>query len=217
MTAAPDDLHFVVSQIPTEATTRTLYYRQVWIPDDCPPDPFYVEPNSGRWGTEWTLHTATEPETAWAEYCRNHASTVDRADPTGGVGLNAANLPLLLAAELDLVPARALFGVTFAFAALADLTSSVARAALDGIGFDERDFFADDYSRCPDLAQAGAEAGWEAIQAPSAALRPATCVAVLPGGRQRHVRTTELVGRARPTVHVAVLTTYKGGQRPHWM
>jgi hypothetical protein len=210
-----------VAEISPEATQTTVYFRQVYIPSDAgqQPDPVFVKPYAGRWGTAWTLHTATNPETTWAEYCRNSAGDVNRADPTGGVGINDGNLPLFGPQELgEPLPRRSLFTLTFRFEKLADLTTRSARAILSSAGFDGDEFFADDYGRCPQLADYGVRAGWEALMAPSAAFRPfGGCVAVFDAGRARLRRQLQLLASARPTVAVAVATTYASGSRPSWL
>src|SRR5207249_11495835 len=109
-------------EIPVRHTALTVYFRQVWLPDDgSPPDPFYVR-RAGRWPTDWTLYTATIPTVAWAEYCRTNPNDVADADITGGVGLDETGMAALGTVELA-VPARASFELDVAFDRLADLTS----------------------------------------------------------------------------------------------
>ena len=53
-------------EIPVRHTALTVYFRQVWLPDDgSPPDPFFVR-REGRWPTDWTLYTATIPTVSFA-------------------------------------------------------------------------------------------------------------------------------------------------------
>jgi hypothetical protein len=212
-------LEAALEAIPTASTTVSLYFRHVYIPQQGPPDPFRVKPREGRWGTEWTLHTAEALHVVLAEYCRQAARDVARSDPTGGVGINPLNLAALARLEVPSpLPARALFRLTFRFGRLADLATAAAREALRNGGFDPAKLLADDYEDCQQLAQAGQAVGWEALRAPSAAWRPdGYCVAVFAGGKARLVRHRLIAPAARPTVAVAYVTTYKTGQRPGWL
>lgn len=209
----------VAASMPTEQSRINVYFRHVWLPATGSPDPFFARPYTGRWGTTWTLHTATEVPTAWSEYCRSVPHEIDRADPTGGVGINARNLSLFGPQELsDPVVRRALYQLTFRFEKIADLTSASARSLLAASGFADTEFFSDNFGWCPALAAAGEAVGWEALVAPSAAARPdGRCVAVFNAGRRRLLRHTEIAAAARPTIATAVATTYRSGERPGWL
>jgi hypothetical protein len=209
----------VVAAVPTAPTTITLYFRHVYIPGDREPDPMYALSNSGRWGTEWTLHTADAPHVAWSEYCRSAALDLGRADPTGGVGITRENLPYLARIAVgDLLPPRSLYSLTFRFQTLADLTGASTVRALSDRGFDESNFYADDFGDCPALANAGEEAGWDALVAPSAAWRPdGLCIAVFRRGSEQLRRRSRIVVSGRPTVAVAYATTYRASERPAWL
>jgi hypothetical protein len=214
------DLTNALTRVPLRRLTTTLVFRHVHLPGTSPPDPFFVRSFSGRWGAEWTLHTASSVVVTWAEYCRNAADLVASADPTGGVGVNEANLEGLASIEVgDPLPQRALYALTYALQTVADLTTADAQNALSAGGFDLGDFYADDYGRCPEIAIAGTLLGWEALVAPSAAWRRGDGVttAVLEAGRPRLVRQRELAAAARPTVAVAYGTSYKTGERPVWL
>jgi len=210
----------VVADVETAVTVITVYFRHVFIPTGSTPDPFYVVGNDpGRWSTRWTLYTCNAPYVVWAEYCRNYADDVARADPTGGVGINSANLPILANVPLGpALPARSLFSLTFRFKRLADLTTDAAQQTLTSGGFDVADFYIHDYGDCSLLAQAGDRAGWEAFAVPSAAWRPdGRSIVVLTAGRPQFIRQRQLVPAGRPTVAVAYATTYKSSQRPMWL
>lgn len=202
---------------PTSLAT-TLYLRQVYVPAVGDPTPFFVRPNEGRWGTDWTLHTTASPPTAWAEYCRHIPELVQEADPTGGVGLRAASLSGLAFLELgDPVLRRALFALTFEFDRVLDVRRQP--GILSKAGFDSSNLFADDYGLCPELARWASTSGFEAVIAPSAAWRftNGLVCAILEGGRSRLVREDVVVASARPTVAVAAATSYKSGERPSWV
>jgi hypothetical protein len=204
-----------------EPASRTVevYFRHVFIPVRGSPDPFRVLADSGRWATSWTLYTAHEVHVVWAEYCRSAASDVDRADPTGGVGLTPASLPVLAGVEVgDPLPRRSLYRLTYRFERVADLTSSGTQAELSAAGFDPANFYADDFGLCPELARAGEGLGWQALIAPSAAWRPdGTCTAVLSAGRDALQRHQVVVEAARPTIGIAWATAYRSGERPVWL
>jgi hypothetical protein len=207
------------ASVGTQATTVSVYVRHVRIPERGSPDPFYVAPHLGRWGTDWTLHTATATHVALAEYCRWVPQELERSDPTGGVGINASNLSALAGLPIPTpLPPRALFQLVYRFDRLADLTTTGAAAALRAAGFDPNHLRGDDYADCQALANAGVAVGWEALMAPSAAWRPdGACVAVFAAGRDRLIRHRMVVASARPTVAVAYATTYKAGERPSWL
>jgi hypothetical protein len=200
-------------------TSVVVYFRHVYLPPVGAPDPFRVRPESGRWATAWTLYTADTEYVAWSEYCRQQAADVERGDPTGGMGINARNLPALASVEVGTpLPLRSLFTLTFQFARLADLTTEDARLRLNAAGFSDVNFYADDYGLCPDLAKLGESLGWEALRAPSPAWRPeGRCIAVFEAGRSRLQRSRMVVEAARPTVAVAAGTTYRAGERPGWL
>lgn len=211
-----------LEQVPILRIRQKVYFRHVKIPASGPADPFLVRPNDGRWQSLWTLYTASHPETAWAEYCRNSAADVAAADITGGVGID----PLSLAALGPLrvgppLPERALFELTYSFERLADLLSPWGQTCLTRAGFPLGDFYADGpgYGACPQVAAAAAPLGWEAIRAPSAALRTPEhyCVAVFEAGRDRLDHYAEAVPAASPTVAVAYASTYPLGKRPAWL
>ncbi len=209
-------------EIPRQRTALTVYFRPVWLPSDgSSPDPFFVCPEEGRWPTSWTLYTATSPEVAWAEYCRNHPDDVADADVTGGVGLDENGLSVLGPLPLDGVPARALYELDFAFENLANLTSAWARELLARAGFDATSFTADppDYGDCPKLASLASELGWQAMLVPSAAWRwpDGLCVPVFEEGRPALVNYRRVLAAARPSVAVAAATTYADALRPRWL
>src|SRR3954453_5386882 len=160
------------------------YVPPCYLPPVGNPDPLWVNAaQSSRWQTiGGTLYLAEDAQTAWAESCRARAAQVEAADPTGGVGLGSANFAYYarqpLAAPVD---ARALFEVSFRVERLVDLTSEDALASLRAAGLTDDELRADDYGRCPNVAQYGEADGWEAIRAPSAALDGGLCVAVMPG------------------------------------
>jgi hypothetical protein len=196
----------------------TLYLRQVYIPPTGDPDPFYVKPHDGRWGTDWTLHTTGSPPTAWAEYCRHVPGAIERADPTGGIGLSLAGLSGLAFLEIGHpVPARALFALTYEFDKVLDVSAQA--TALATAGFTSAELYADDYGLCPELARWASTEDYEAIVAPSAAWRRAggTICAVLTRGRSRMLNQDVVVPSGRPTIAVAAGTTYKAGERPSWL
>jgi hypothetical protein len=208
----------VLAELRPTSLATTLYLRQVYLPPVGDPTPFFVRPHDGRWGTDWTLHTTVSPPTAWAEYCRHIPELVQQADPTGGVGLRAANLSGLAFLELgDPVLRRALFALTYDFDRVLDVRRQP--DVLNKAGFGASNLFADDYGLCPELARWASTSGFEAVVAPSAAWRFADGVvcAVLQAGQQRLVREDVVVPSARPTVAVAAATSYKNGEKPSWV
>lgn len=207
-------------QIPVLRTTLTVYYRHVWLPPDgSPPDPLFVR-REGRWPTDWTLYTASTAAVAWAEYCRNHPRDVAGADPTGDVGLDDAGLLALGSLQLGM-SARALFELDLTFDALADLTSEWAITLLSRSGFDTDSFTADapGYGACPELAELASTLKWQAILVPSAAWSQPDgfCVPVFDPDVPGIDRARESIAAARPSVAVAVATTYASGERPRWL
>lgn len=210
----------VLSGLPTVATAAWLYFRHTYLPALDPPDPMRVRPGTGRWATDWTLYTANSVPVAWAEYCRWIPGEITDADPTGGIGLTGESLEALAPLALgDPVSRRALFSVRFSFLRLADLTKPDAQNVLAAAGFDQGEFYSDDYTVTSELAAMGASLGWEALLAPSAAWRLGNgfAVAVFESGRDRIDRVNELARAARPTVGVAYATSYKSGERPAWL
>lgn len=210
-------------QIPVLRTSITVYYRTVYIPGPGRSlDPLRTRPLEGRWPTEWTLYTASAPEVAWAEYCRNHADDVQGADLTGGVGLDAASFPSLAPLRVGPpLPPRSMFELSFEFRRLADPLSPWGTECLREAGFSFEDFYADGpaYGACPELSGLADELTWEAMRVPSAALRVASafCVPVFRQGRDRLREVNELVQAASPTVAVAYATTYADDLRPRWL
>jgi hypothetical protein len=210
-------------EIPVERSEETLLWRAVYLPFGDDPDPLYVQPRRGRWPTEWTLYTGSTEVVAWSEYCRNSAFDVDAADPTGGVGLNEVTLEALGSLEIeDPLPRRALFELDFAFDRLADLTTPWAEELLERAGFNLGDFYADPstgYGSCPELASLVGDLRWEAIRVPSAAWQRSDgwCVPVFEDGRLRLLGHRERLASARPTVAVALATSYADGERPRWL
>jgi hypothetical protein len=207
-----------LAQLRLVSLSATLYLRQVYIPYAGEPTYDYVKPNEGRWGTSWTLHATASPPTAWAEYCRHCPELIERADPTGGIGLSAANLSGLAFLELKYpVLRRCLYALTYDFARVLDVKRD--EQALAAAGFELASVFSDDFGPCQDLAQWASGAGVEAIVAPSAAWRfpdGAVC-AVLEPGRARLRHRDVVVASARPTVMVASRTTYRVGEKPSWI
>lgn len=212
-----------LGEIPISQTRLTVYYRTVWIPTDDPPDPLLIQPNSGRWRTGWTLYTAQNEAVAWAEYCRNHPDDIAAADLTGGVGIDHQSLAVLGGEPIgEPLLARSLFRMAFSFTRLADLTSEWSRTCLNRAGFAASEFQADrsaDYGLCPELAHHAVQLGWEAMIVPSAAWRtePGFCVPVFEAGRACVESVEELARSARPTVALAIATTYENGLRPAWL
>jgi len=210
----------LLERIELRQASLRVYYRHAWIPQAGAADPLFVREDEGRWGTTWTLHTALSTHVALSEYCRSKADDITRADPTGGVGLTRASLPAFSALEIqEPLPRRSLFGLTFTFERLCDLTGGRAQAALRRAGFDTADFFADDFGQCQQLAHMGAVLGWEALLVPSAAWRhdDGLCAPILSAGRPRLQRQHLIDEAVRPTVAVAYGTTYKFGERPRWL
>lgn len=196
------------------------YLRHVTLEFD-PPDPFFVRADDGRWSTRWTLYTAVSQRVVWAEYCRNAAADIRKADPTGGVGLNSANLEAFAHEPVGVpLPARALYRLDFEFGALVDLTTQASQQTLSRAGFSLDDLFADDYGGCPTVAQCGDELGWEAVLAPSAAWQHSggLCLAVFRRGHDHCLRGVERIAdAARPTIAIAAATTYRQDERPSWL
>lgn len=207
--------------VPTTPRTLTLYYRHVYIPPREPPDPLRTSSQPSRWATgRGTLYATTSEPAAWAEYCRRHAADVERADVTGGIGINRVNFGAYAARAVPApLPARALFGVEVRFQRLADLTRPGTLSALERTGFDPADLLADDYGACPEVASAGERLGWEAILAPSAAWRHAdgSSVAIFHGAKPPRADFRVLHRAARPSVAVAYATTYRQDERPGWL
>ena len=206
-------------EIPVLHAELTVYFRQVWLPGDgSAPDPLIMR-REGRWPTDWTLYTATTPEVAWAEYCRNHPSDIAAADLTGGVGLDDDALAALGPLELS-VPARALFAFEFAFDYLADLTNPWSTTLLARAGFSRDSFTADppEYGDCPELASLVTILGWQAMLVPSAAWQwpGGLCVPVFDADVSV-LASRRMVMVARPSVAVATATTYQAGARPRWL
>jgi hypothetical protein len=210
-------------EIPVERTIETVLWRTVHLPFGERPDPMRVVASGGRWPTGWTLYTGSTEAVAWSEYCRNHAVDIDAADPTGGVGLNEVTLESFAALEVDdPLLRRGLFELDFAFDRLADLTTPWAEQLLERSGFDLSDFYADKYvgyGCCPDLAALVGDLGWEAMRVPSAAWQRSDgwCIPVFEAGRLRLLGHRERVPAARPTVALAVATSYAVGERPRWL
>lgn len=208
----------VLTRLRPQALSRTLYFRQVFIPPEGEPSPYYVRPNEGRWGTEWTLHATASPPTAWAEYCRHIPELVEAADPTGGIGLSASGLTGLAFLELgDPVLRRSLFALTYTFSRVLDVLDD--REVLSEAGFDPANLYVDDFGLCPELARWAADMGFEALLAPSAAWRHkgGSVCAVFAPGRDQLVAKDVVAASARPTVAVAAGTAYKHGETPAWL
>lgn len=212
-----------LQQVPVLQTSITVYYRTVYIPGlGRPIDPLRTRPNEGRWPTDRALYTASGPHVAWAEYCRNHATDIEAADVTGGVGIDATSLPSLAPLRIgNPLPLRSMFELSFEFERLADLLSPWGAECVQEAGFPLDDFYADGpgYGGCPELAAAAEALGWEAMRVPSAALRDpsAFCIPVFGAGRTHLRAVTEAVSAASPTVAVAYATTYADDLRPRWL
>lgn len=210
----------ILDSLETTSTELSLYFRHAHITSAGKSDPFRVTSGAGRWGTHWTLHTASAIHVALSEYCRNFADDVRRADPTGGFGLTSSNLTALARLELqEPVSRRAIYRLSYQFERLADITTLASRRALRAAGFQSADLFADDFGACPALAFAGERLGWDALRAPSAAWRHGDgfCIAVFPRGHKQLRRTVLLEAVARPTIAVAYATAYRRGKRPEWL
>jgi hypothetical protein len=211
-----------LEQVPVLRTTARVYFRTAWLPPAGDPDPFHIRPNEGRWPTDMTLYTASSPEVAWAEYCRNSSRDVELADVTGGVGLNPLALASLGALKVGApLPQRALFELTFVFERLADFLSPWGQHCLQEAGFPLADFYADPpgYGQCPQLSAMAGPLNWEALRVPSAALDvpDAFCVPVFASGLPRRTSVVRLAEAASPTVAVAYATKYPDGLRPTWL
>jgi hypothetical protein len=212
-----------LQQVPVLRIAVTVYYRTVYIPGPASTiDPFRTRPNEGRWPTNWTLYTASGPEVAWAEYCRNHPADVEAADISGGVGLDVQSLPSLGPLRVGSpLPPRSMFQLSFAFERLADILSPWGTECVREAGFPLDDFYADppDYGTCPELSGLAEQLDWEAMRVPSAALRDVTafCVPIFESGRQRLQDSTQVVASASPTVALAYATTYADELRPRWL
>jgi hypothetical protein len=209
-----------LAAVPVGRRTVRVYLRQCFIPPDGNADPLWVNPAvPSRWWTpEGTLYVAEEQETVLAEHCRNNAGDVQTADPTGGVGLNTANLTAYVAQPVG-VPllARAMFSVEVTFDRMADLRSAGALGALAAMDINEDDLLADDYGPCPALAQAGQALGWQAIRSRSAAWADGSCVAVFDGAFPPAAAWRLEEATVRPSVRIALLTRYRDGERAGWL
>jgi RES domain len=219
--------HVVFEILPAKIVAEPVslrVFRNILIkPDGEHEDPFTPDPlyagTGGRWETiERTLYTATTATTSWAEWCRNHPRAVEDGDPTDG---RAHTPDLLKALAWDqlaaVIPARALVDMTFRFDRLADLTTKKAQQHLLEAGFNPQHLFADDYGRCPALAEDLAALGFEAVRVPSAALRDGICVAVFRAGRKPNDDWELVQARGRPPVAAALNTVYRHGERPGWV
>lgn len=207
--------------IPVAPAALRLYLRHTHQPAAGRPDPTFIPrpQTDGRWVTEHgTCYVAETEQTVWAECCRAFAREVAAADPTGGVGLTARSFSAYAAEAVgDPLPGRALFSVTATVGRLADLTSPLASAALARIGLGPTELLGDDHAPCQALSQAGEKFGWDAVRAPSAALRGGVCIALFHTGIPPAARWTLERANARPSVAVAVLTRYRGAERPAWL
>lgn len=209
-----------IAAIPVGPLTVRVYLRHCFLPAGADPDPLWVNAAvPSRWWTPaGTLYVAEDTTTVMAEHCRNNAVAVADADPTGGVGLTAANFgfyaPRAVGPPLD---ARAVYSVEVAFDRLADLRSPAALDALAELGIATDDLLADDYGPCPALAQAGEQAGWQAVRAPSAANPEGVAVAIFEAARPGRTLWKPELDAARPSVRTAYLTRYRVGERPAWL
>ena len=209
--------------LPTGPLAITVYLRQCFLPTDgSAPDPLRTNPMvSSRWQTEeGTLYVAGDEITVWAEQCRNAAASVQEADPTGGVGLNAGNMAFYAPQQLaDPVATRALYSVDVTLDQVADVTDVDVQDALRAAGVDDpgTDLIADDFGTCPQIAVAGANLGWQAVRAPSAARVGGIALAIFhhawPPREDWNIKEPS----ARPTIAIAYLTRYRAGQRPPWL
>jgi hypothetical protein len=203
----------------TPAAVRA-YVRHVWLPAADPPDPPWVSAAQlGRWqSTAGTLYLAEDEPTVWAESCRARAAAVAAADPTGGVGLHAANFAHYASQPLGApIDARAPFEVSFEVERMADLTTAANQMALEHTGMDAAELTSDDYERCREVARYGEQHDWHAIRAPSAAYEDGVCLAVMRGHHPERGLWRILLDAARPTVAIAYLTRYRSSERPPWL
>jgi hypothetical protein len=197
-----------------------LWWRHCYIPsnpDD--QDPLFVSPATpSRWRTaEGTLYLGDLRTTVWCEYLRNTADQVARADPTGGLGLGSEDEIRAFAREpLDVVP-RGLWRVEVDFDRVADFTGGEGQQALASAGIDAEELLRDDFGPCPDIAERYVDFGWQALLAPSAALREGTCVAAFRPHHPDQARWTQVQKAARPTVLHAYLTRFHANERPAWL
>lgn len=208
-----------LARVPLRGAEVTAY-RHVAVPSRGRADALNTA-GDGRWHeTAWrhpVLYCAEDAETAIAEYCRARADRIAAADPTGGLGLNRLAYPAY--AELPVgepLPARLLYRIELRLERVADLTH--AGAELRRAGFDPAWLTADDHTPCRSLALLGLHLGWQAIRTASAALPDADncCLPVFPQSLGAKPRTRSLA-IVRPTVAIAVRTTYRKNERPAWL
>jgi hypothetical protein len=211
-----------LADVPVGPRAIRVYLRHCFLPPTGAPDPLWVNAAvASRWHThEGTLYVAEDAETIWAELCRNTAARVAAADPTGGVGLNLANLafygPQPLRPPVD---ARALFSVDVAFDHVADFTGSAGQAALQtaGVADPAVDLLDDGYGPCPQIAKAGHAMGWQAVRAPSAALAGGVTLSIFDGAWPAATAWKLEELSARPSVSTAYLSRYRASERPAWL
>jgi hypothetical protein len=209
-----------LDRVPVVPLTASLWWRHCYIPrDPAQQDPLRVSARTpSRWKTdEGTLYLADRPTTAWCEYLRNTAEETQLADPTGGIGFaSRAEVEVLAADPLNVVP-RGLWRVDVHFDRVADFTSPAALDALDSAGVPAADLLADDYGACPSIAREYMAFRWQAVCAPSAALRGGSCVGAFAGAHPPRVlwRQVEIV--AVPSIIHAYVTRYRSGERPTWL
>ena len=209
-----------LADVPAGPRTVRVYLRHCYLPATGPADPLWVSAGvESRWWTPaGTLYVAEDADTVMAEHCRNNAAAVAGADPTGGVGLTAANLAYFAPRPVGApLLARALYSVEVAFDRLADLRSPDALAALGVLGVSADDLLADDYGPCPALAQAGEQLGWQAVRASSAANPDGSALGIFAAARPAPALWHEQLAAARPSVRTAYLTRYRAGERPAWL
>jgi hypothetical protein len=211
-----------LADVPIGPHATRVYLRHCFLPHSGDPDPLWLDASQqSRWHThQGTLYVAEDPETVWAELCRNTSARVAAADPTGGVGLNPANFafygPQPLRPPVD---ARALFSVAVVCDSVADFTTTGGHAALLAAGVTDpaTDLLADDYGPCPAIAKAGHALGWQSVRAPSAARIGGTTMSIFDRAWPPRTDWTLEQPAARPTVSTAYLTRYRDEHRPSWL
>lgn len=151
-----DDLHRALARVDRRAVSGT-FYRQCnprYALDAVPPRALA----SSRWqreGDAAALHASDTPETAWAEWAKVAAGTVDARY------------------------VRRRFGALRVGVAAVDLRDPHVQRAL---GVSSDDLVAEDVDVCRGIAQAARALGVEALLAPSAARCGGTTLVVLPAG-----------------------------------
>jgi hypothetical protein len=209
-----------LAAVPVVPLHAELWWRHCWLPPDpSAQDPLYVPAAAGgRWPTaDGTLYLGDLATTVWCEYLRNNPAQVERADPTGGLGLGSeAEVRALAREQLDVAP-RGLWRVDVRLDRVADFTGLGGHEALRGAGVAPEDLLADDYGPCPQIAATQPPVDWQAVLVPSAALPERRCVAVFSPHHPARPQWHQVETVAVPTVLHAYLTRFREGERPTWL